>query len=90
MRDEEEKEGAKRAESARPSKKSIEEVLKRVARPAWRSPLFWWLLEHHDALRRDEAETGCGVPWRELCVGHRQLNEWGKVHGVSGGHVDCP
>ena len=68
MRDDEEKEGAKRAEPARPSKKSIEEVLKRVARPAWRSPLFWWLLEHHDALRRDEAETGCGVPWRELCV----------------------
>jgi hypothetical protein len=22
--------------------------------------------------------------------GHRQLNESGMVHGVSGGHVDCP
>ena len=55
-------------EPARPSKKSTEEVLKRVARPAWRSPLFWWLVEHHDAVRRDEAETGRGVPWRELCV----------------------
>jgi transposase-like protein len=22
--------------------------------------------------------------------GYRQLNESGKVHGVSGGHVDCP
>src|ERR1700691_5651407 len=68
MRDDEEKEGAKRAEPTRSSKKSIEEVLKRVARPAWRSPLFWWLVEHHDEVRRDEAETGRGVPWRELCV----------------------
>ena len=68
MMNDDEKDGAKRAEPARPSKKSIEEVLKRVARPAWRSPLFWWLVEHHDALRQDEAETGCGVPWRELCV----------------------
>ena len=42
--------------------------MKRVARPAWRSPLFWWLVEHHDALRQNEAETGRGVPWRELCV----------------------
>ena len=68
MMNDDEKEGAKRGEPAHQSKKSIEEVLKRVARPAWRSPLFWWLVEHHDALRQDEAETGCGVPWRELCV----------------------
>jgi hypothetical protein len=68
MMDDGEKDGAKRAEPTRSSKKSIEEVLKRVARPAWRSPLFWWLVEHHDALRQNEAETGCGVPWRELCV----------------------
>ena len=68
MMDDDEKEGAKRAEPARQSKKSIEEVLKRVARPTWRSPLFCWLVEHHDALRQNEAETGRGVPWRELCV----------------------
>ena len=68
MMDDGEKDGAKRAEPTRSSKKSIEEVLKRVARPAWRSPLFWWLVEHHDALRQNEAETGRGVPWRELCV----------------------
>jgi hypothetical protein len=68
MTGDDEKDGAKRVEPARPSKKSTEEVLKRVARPAWRSPLFWWLVEHHDAVRRDEAETGRGVPWRELCV----------------------
>ena len=67
MTGDDEKDGAKRVEPARPSKKSTEEVLKRVARPAWRSPLFWWLVEHHDAVRRDEAETGRGVPWRELC-----------------------
>jgi hypothetical protein len=68
MMDDDEKDGAKRAEPARQSKKSVEEVLKRVARPAWRSPLFWWLVEHHDALRQNEAETGRGVPWQELCV----------------------
>ena len=56
--DDDEKDGAKRAEPARQSKKAIEEVLKRVARPAWRSPLFCWLVEHHDALRQNEAETG--------------------------------
>ena len=66
--DDDEKDGVKRAEASRQSKKSIEEVLKRVARPAWRSPLFWWLIEHHDALRQNEAETGRGAPWRELCV----------------------
>jgi hypothetical protein len=66
--DDDEKDGAKRAETAHQSKKAIQDVLRRVARPAWRSPLFWWLVEHHDALRRNEAETGRGVPWRELCV----------------------
>lgn len=68
MMDDGAKDGAQRPEPTRSSKKSIEEVLKRVARPAWRSPLFWWLVEHHDALRQNEAETGRGVPWRELCV----------------------
>jgi hypothetical protein len=66
--DDDEKDGAKRAETTHQSKKSIEDVLKRVARPAWRSRLFCWLVEHHDALRQNEAETGRGVPWRELCV----------------------
>jgi hypothetical protein len=66
--DDDEKDGAKRAETAHQSKKSIEDVLRRVARPAWRSALFFWLVEHHDALRQNEAETGRGVPWRELCV----------------------
>ena len=65
--DDDEKDGAKRAEIADQSQK-LEDVLKRVARPAWRSPLFLWLVEHHDALRQNEAETGRGVPWRELCV----------------------
>jgi hypothetical protein len=71
--DDDEKDGVKRAEASRQSKKSIEEVLKRVARPAWRSPLFWWLIEHHDALRQNEAETGRGAPWRELCVDFVEL-----------------
>ena len=63
--DDDEKDGAKRAEIADQSQK-LEDVLKRVARPAWRSPLFLWLVEHHDALRQNEAETGRGVPWRAL------------------------
>jgi hypothetical protein len=66
--DDGEKKAARRAETAHQAKKSIEEVLKGVARPAWRSALFFWLIEHHDALRQNEAETGRGVPWRELCV----------------------
>ena len=53
--DDDEKDGAKRAETAHQSKKATQDVLKRVARPAWRSPLFWWLAEHHDALRQNEA-----------------------------------
>ena len=61
-----EKEGAKRAGSPERSRK-LEEILQRVARPRWRSPLFFWLVEHHDTLRRNEAETGRGVPWGELC-----------------------
>ena len=65
MIDDDERDGAKRAVQ---SKKPIEDLLQRVARPAWRSPLFFWLVEHHDELRRNEAETGRGVPWRELCV----------------------
>ena len=63
--DDDEKDGVKRADR---SKKPMNDVLQRVARPAWRSPLFFWLVEHHDTLRRNEAETGRGVPWRELCV----------------------
>jgi DNA polymerase IV len=30
------------------------------------------------------------VAIRKCAERHRQLNESGKVHGVSGGHVDCP
>jgi hypothetical protein len=53
--DDDEKDGVKRAEASRQSKKSIEEVLKRVARPAWRSPLFWLA---HRASRRVATERG--------------------------------
>ena len=70
--DDDEKDGAKRAEIA-DQRQKLEDVLKRVARPAWRSPLFLWLVEHHDALRQNEAETGRGVPWRELCVEFAEL-----------------
>jgi hypothetical protein len=73
MMDDREKDGAKPAEPTRSSKKSIEEVLKRVARPAWRSPLFWWLVEHHDALRQNEAETGRGGALARALRGFRRV-----------------
>jgi len=57
-----------RPKSARPRRKSIDEVLRGVARPDWRSPLFWWLMDHHDELRQAEVNTGRGVSWRKLCV----------------------
>ena len=41
--------------------------MQRVARPEQRSPLFWWLLDHHDELRQAEAESGLGIPWKKLC-----------------------
>lgn len=49
-------------------KKSTESFMKFVARPPRRSPLFWWLMDHHDELRRCEAHGGLGVPWRTLCA----------------------
>ena len=67
MDSDDEKDCAKRAETAHQSS-DTGRFEGRVARPGWRSPLFWWLVEHHDALRRNEAETGRGVPWRGLCV----------------------
>ena len=67
-----EKDGAKRAETAHQSKKATQDVLKRAARPAWRSPLFWWLAEHHDALRQNEAETGRGCSGESFA-----WNSWG-------------
>lgn len=39
-----------------------------VSRPSWRSSLFWWLLENHDALVEAEVASGLGLPWRELCA----------------------
>ena len=60
--DDDEKDGVKRAEASRQSKKSIEEVLKRVARPAWRSPLFWWLSSITTRCDRTRRRLGAGRP----------------------------
>jgi hypothetical protein len=56
-----------RPESTRLSRRALDGIVQRVARPEGRSGLFWWLLEHHDELRQAAAEGGLGIPWRALC-----------------------
>ncbi|MCW2318581.1 hypothetical protein M2322_004150 [Rhodoblastus acidophilus] len=41
-------------------------VLRLIARPKRRSPLFWWLFEHYDELRAAQATGGLGIPWSQL------------------------
>jgi hypothetical protein len=41
-------------------------VMKRIARPQRRSPLFWWLFDHYDEMRAAAAEGGLGIPWSVL------------------------
>ncbi|PPQ34651.1 hypothetical protein SAMN06265338_1475 [Rhodoblastus acidophilus] len=50
------------------SKKENDEIIQRVARPSWRSPLYWWLIENHDELRQAEFNTGRGVTWTDICA----------------------
>src|SRR5271166_5225990 len=46
-----------------------ERLLAMVARSPFRSPLFWWLFEHHDALAVEAAGSRVGLPWSRLCSG---------------------
>ncbi len=46
-----------------------ERLLGMVARSPFRSPLFWWLFEHHDELAVEAAGSRVGVPWSRLCSG---------------------
>ena len=41
-------------------------VLERIARPNTRSSLFWWLLEHHDAVV--QSAEGRRQDWKGLCA----------------------
>jgi hypothetical protein len=46
-----------------------EALLAMVARSPFRSPLFWWLFEHHDELAIEAAGSRVGLPWSRLCSG---------------------
>src|SRR5271157_2848060 len=46
-----------------------ERLLAMVARSPFRSPLFWWLFEHHDELAVEAAGSRVGLPWSRLCSG---------------------
>ncbi|MCW2318580.1 hypothetical protein M2322_004149 [Rhodoblastus acidophilus] len=57
----------KPSDRQRSSKRSIDNLLQLVVRSDQRSSLFWWLFEHYDELRRAEAESRLGIPWRRFC-----------------------
>ncbi len=46
-------------------------VLREIAQSAERSSLFWWMVEHHQALT--EASKDRRLPWRSLCVRFAEL-----------------
>ena len=46
-----------------------ERLLAMVARSPFRSPLFWWLFDHHDELAVEAAASRVGLPWSRLCSG---------------------
>lgn len=62
----EERSGAHNPNEASASLGKKDRILAIVARPARRSPLFWWLLDHHDELVSSEINSGLGLPWEEL------------------------
>ncbi|MBB4200891.1 hypothetical protein GGD83_004720 [Rhodoblastus sphagnicola] len=66
--DEDNSDDLRRASPLRQSKKSLDAIFECVARSDLRSPLFWWLLEHHDELRQSAMKTRRGVTWKRLCA----------------------
>ena len=46
--------------------KTYTAILKEVARGSERSPLFWWMVKHHDDLVAEA--TGKRMRWEPLCV----------------------
>jgi hypothetical protein len=46
-------------------RKGLRAVLQEIARSAERSPLFWWMVEHHDELA--QAAEGRRLRWKQLC-----------------------
>ena len=62
-----------RPKPPRTSRSGVDAVLKHVARPEKRSPLFWWLLEHHDELRQAQVESGLGMSWQILRMDFEEM-----------------
>ena len=50
----------------KPSKRQLRTFLLTVSRGADRSPLFWWMVEHHAETAR--AAQGRRMPWAALCA----------------------
>jgi hypothetical protein len=47
------------------NRKGLRAVLREIAHSADRSPLFWWMVEHHDELAH--AAQGRRLRWKPLC-----------------------
>lgn len=60
----------------KPSKRQLRTFLLTVSRGADRSPLFWWMVEHHAETAR--AAQGRRMPWAALCA---QFAAFGLVDG---------
>lgn len=54
-----------------------------VVRPQHRSPLYWWLSDHHEKLRQAEAKCGGEIPWADLCSDFARAG----IAGPDGGAV---
>jgi hypothetical protein len=58
----------KTSQQSRPmsnDRKGLRAVLREIAHSAERSPLFWWMVEHHDELA--QAAEGRRLRWKQLC-----------------------
>jgi hypothetical protein len=61
-----------------------ERLLAMVTRSPLRSPLFWWLFEHHDELLAGTAASRVGMPWSRLCGGFAEVGLTSVDGGVVG------
>ena len=59
---------SKRRTPPRASKNSVDAMFDRIERPEWRSPLFWWMIEHHDRLLQSRSKIRRGVTWSRFCA----------------------
>jgi len=64
-------------------RKGLRAVLNEITQSADRSPLFWWLVEHHDELAT--AASGRRLQWARLCT--RFADATGKPASVQTARV---